>query len=38
MIWLRRVFTLPLILIFIVLIDAAVHVTAVNNTAADPDF
>ncbi len=38
MIWLRRVFTLPLILIFIVLIVAAVTVTAVNNTAADPDF
>jgi hypothetical protein len=38
MIWLRRAFTLPLILIFIVLIVAAVTVTAVNNTAADPNF
>jgi hypothetical protein len=38
MIWLRRAFTLPLILIFIVLIIAAVTVTAVNNTAANPDF
>ena len=38
MIWLRRAFTLPLILIFVVLIIAAVTVTAVNNTAADPDF
>jgi hypothetical protein len=38
MIWLRRVFTLPLILIFIVLIVAAVTVTAVNNTAGNADF
>jgi hypothetical protein len=38
MIWLRRALTLPLIFIFIVLIVAAVTVTAVNNTAADPDF
>jgi hypothetical protein len=38
MIWLRRAFTLPLILIFIVLIIAAVMVTAVNNTAANSDF
>lgn len=38
MIWLRRVLTLPLILIFIVLIVVAVPVTAVNNTAANPDF
>ena len=38
MIWLRRAFTLPLILVFIVLIVAAVTVTAVNNTAANPEF
>jgi hypothetical protein len=38
MIWLRRAFTLPLILIFIVLIIAAVAVTAVNNTAGNADF
>jgi hypothetical protein len=38
MIWLRRALTLPLILIFIVLIVAAVPVTAVSNTAANPDF
>ena len=38
MIWLRRAFTLPLILIFFVLLIAAVTVTAVNNTVANPDF
>jgi hypothetical protein len=38
MIWLRRSFTLPLILIFFVLLVAAVTVTAVNNTAANPEF
>jgi hypothetical protein len=38
MIWLRRAFTLPLILIFVVLIIAAVTITAVNNTAANPNF
>ncbi len=38
MIWLRRSFTLPLILFFFVLIITAVTVTAVNNSAADPDF
>ena len=38
MIWLRRAFTLPLILIFVALIIAAVTVTAVNNTAGNPDF
>ena len=38
MIWLRRAFTLPLILIFVALIIAAVTVTAVNNTAGNADF
>ncbi|MEA1959535.1 MAG: hypothetical protein U9N44_07780 [Chloroflexota bacterium] len=38
MIWFRRVMTLPLILIFIVLIVAAVAVTSVNNTAGNPEF
>lgn len=38
MIWLRRAFTLPLILLFIVLIVVAVTVTAVNNTAANSDY
>ena len=38
MIWVRRIMTLPLILIFIALIVAAVAVTAVNNTAANPEF
>ena len=38
MIWLRRAFTLPLILIFFALLATAVTVTAVNNTAANPGF
>ena len=38
MIWLRRAFTIPLILIFFVLLVAAVAITAVNNTAASSDF
>jgi len=38
MIWLRRAFTLPLILIFFVLLVAAVAITSVNNTAANQDF
>jgi hypothetical protein len=38
MVWLRRAFTLPLILIFIALIVTAVAVTTVNNTAANPEF
>lgn len=38
MIWLRRAFTLPLILIFFVLLVAAIAITSVNNTAANQDF
>ncbi|MFA5056084.1 MAG: hypothetical protein WC562_07940 [Dehalococcoidia bacterium] len=38
MIWLRRAFTLPLILLFFVLLVAAVTVTAVNNTVANSEF
>jgi hypothetical protein len=38
MIWLRRAFTLPLILIFFILLVAAVTVTAVNNTVANSEF
>jgi len=38
MIWLRRAFTLPLILLFFALIVAAVTVTSINNTAANSDF
>jgi len=38
MIWLRRAFTLPLILIFTVLVIAAVAVTAVNNTVGTAGF
>lgn len=38
MIWLRRAFTLPLILIFFVLLVAAITVTAVNNTVANSEF
>ena len=38
MIWFRRFLTIPLILIFIVSLVAAVVVTAVNNTAANPKF
>jgi hypothetical protein len=38
MIWFRRFLTVPLILIFIVSLVAAVVLTAVNNTAANPKF
>ena len=38
MIWFRRFFTIPLILIFIVLLLVTVLVTAVNNTVANPNF
>lgn len=38
MIWFRRFLTIPLILIFVVLLVLTVVVTAVNNTAANPQF
>ena len=38
MIWFRRFLTIPLILIFVVLLVLTVVVTAVNNTAANPKF
>ena len=38
MIWLRRVLTIPLILVLIVILFIALLVTQVNNTAANPEF
>ena len=38
MIWFRRILTVPMILIFVVLLVLTVVITAVNNTAANPKF
>lgn len=38
MIWVRRIFTIPLIIILIAILCLAVLITQVNGTVANPDF